>query len=98
MKIDEKSLMSKVSFNKSKMAHMDKEEMSYISPDDGLPNKRLKDIFDRSNTQMQEVTESEIQDHNSLYYLFENQSQVRGINKPLDNRYYAANGINLTNT
>lgn len=43
---------------------MEKVENPYISPDDGLPDKRLKDIFDRSNaygdeTQLQDVTESE---------------------------------------
>ena len=44
------------------------------------------------------MTESEVHQHNSLYYLFENQSQVKGINKPVAGQYYNYGANNMTNT
>lgn len=46
----------------------------YISPDDGLPDKQLS-IFDRSSL---DQTQTNVQRHNSLYYLEHQNSQLMG--------------------
>ena len=46
----------------------------YISPDDGLPDKQLS-IFDRSSL---DQTQTNVQKHNSLYYLEHQNSQLMG--------------------
>ena len=46
MKLEERSLQ--ISFSRS-LHNNEKSDQPYISPDEGIPDKRLKDMYSRSN-------------------------------------------------
>ena len=98
------------------------EKDNYLSPDDGLPNKHIPNygIFDNTQQLAEDVdskpdalndtvSATETSNNmvkNSLYYLEHENSQLRSLNKPLQQKFRANNesnnrsrigGLNISN-